>query len=459
MRLRLILGCLVLALLVAAFFLPRVAVVERDGGPYGRILVAEPQRKATAYVQIYFGPKDWDDEARAMLRKLAGRGAIAVGVNTNIYLDRIARGAPKCLNLLGDAETLSKLIQRERAGADYYLPLLAGAGPGGTAALLALSQALPSTFAGAVTLDPTAEFDTAAPACAKVPPASHDKGFVYAPPPVLNGLWMLGETPGFAPQDKAHFQKSTGAGLSATHVALASGDADDDLLGLISRAIKPSGKTLDNLPIVELASQKRSSFLAVVLSGDGGWRDLDKVIAERLRKEGVNVVGLDSLRYFWALKTPERTTEDVAAIIEAYSRKWGADDVALIGYSFGADVAAFRLQRPAAKLARQGQADFAARSRKGRRLAHSRRRLAGRRAEQGRVANWAATRGHSRQLIQCFYGEDDKAASCATLKNSGAEIVKTRGSHHFDGDYNALAEKILARLKANSAIGAPTKTF
>ena len=58
MRLRLILAGLVLILLVAAFFLPRVAVVERDGGPYGRILLAEPQRKATAYVQIYFGPKD-----------------------------------------------------------------------------------------------------------------------------------------------------------------------------------------------------------------------------------------------------------------------------------------------------------------------------------------------------------------------------------------------------------------
>ena len=270
---------------------------------------------------------------------------------------------------------------------------------------------------------------------------------------------MLGETPGYAPEDKAQVRKWTGAGLSATRVALASGEADDELVGLISRAMKPSGKTLDNLPIVELPSRKPSTHLAVVISGDGGWRDLDKTIAERLRKEGVNVVGLDSLRYFWARKSPKRATEDVAAIIEAYSRKWGADDVALIGYSFGADVAPFVYNglpqnlrdkvRLVSLLGPEKAADW-----------------------RIRVVGWLGAEPSKDALatgpqlatipgkhIQCFYGEDDKAASCATLKNSGAEIVKTRGSHHFDGDYNALAEKILARLKAYSSIGAPTKTF
>ena len=192
MKSRLILAGLVLILLVAAFFLPRVAVVERDGGPYGRILLAEPQRKATAYVQIYFGPKDWDGQGRDMLRALAGRGAIAVGVNTNIYLDRIARGAPKCLNLLGDAETLSKLIQRERAGADYYPPLLAGAGPGGTAALLALSQAMPNTFAGAVTIDPAAKLDTRGAGlrgCARPSSSEKDSSMRRRASSMVSGRW------------------------------------------------------------------------------------------------------------------------------------------------------------------------------------------------------------------------------------------------------------------------------
>ncbi|WP_298355640.1 AcvB/VirJ family lysyl-phosphatidylglycerol hydrolase [Rhodoblastus sp.] len=455
MRLRLILASLALLVLVGALFFPkRVAVVERDGGPYGRVLVAEPHGEAKAYVQIYFTPKDWDGQGRAMLRKLAGRGAIAIGVDTKNYLDRIARGAPKCLDLLGDAETLSKLIQRERVGEDYRLPLLAGAGPGGTAALLALSQAMPNTIASAVTIDPAAELDTAAPVCAKVQPTPNGKGFVYAAPPVLNGLWMLAETPGYAPENKAHFQEWTGAGLTATQVALASGDTDAELLGLISRATKPSGKTLDNLPIVELPSEKPSRTLAIVLSGDGGWRDLDKTIAERLRQKGVNVVGLDSLRYFWARKSPMRTTEDVAAIIEAYSRKWGAEDVALIGYSFGADVAPFVYNglpqalrdkvRLVSLLGPERAADW-------------RIRVVGwLGAEPSKDAlptgpQLAAIPG---KLIQCFYGEDDKAASCATLKNPEAEIVKTRGSHHFDGDYNALAEKILARLKGESPSGA-----
>jgi type IV secretory pathway VirJ component len=454
MKLRLILAGLGLVLLAAAVFPPRIKIVERDGGPYGRILLAEPHGKATAYVQIYFEPKDWGGAGRDALRTLAERGAIAVGVNTEAYLARIAQGDPKCLNFLADAETLSKLIQRDRGGEMYHLPLLAGAGPGGTVALLGLSQAWPNTIAGAVTLDPAGELDTAASVCADVAPAARGKGFVYAPPRVLNGVWTLGETPAFPASDKVQYRKWTDAGIAARRVVVGGGNANDELVDLISRAITPAQKTLDNLPIVELPSQRPSRLLAIVLSGDGGWRDLDKTIAERLHSEGVNVVGFDSLRYFWARKTPERTAEDVATIIEAYSRKWRADDVALIGYSFGADVLPFIYNDLPQNL--RGKVKLIS-------------LLGLERAADWRirVIGWLGA-APSRdalptgpqisaipgKLIQCFYGKDDEAASCATISNPGAEIVETRGSHHFDGNYNALAAKILARFKADSAIGA-----
>ncbi|TPK10203.1 hypothetical protein FJ543_21975 [Mesorhizobium sp. B2-5-7] len=42
--------------------------------------------------------------------------------------------------------------------------------------------------------------------------------------------------------------------------------------------------------------------MAIVLSGDGGWHDLDKTIAEELQSRGVSVVGRDSVRYFWKKK-------------------------------------------------------------------------------------------------------------------------------------------------------------
>jgi len=77
--------------------------------------------------------------------------------------------------------------------------------------------------------------------------------------------------------------------------------------------------------------EKPAGLMAIVLSGDGGWRDLDKTIAEDLQRQGVPVVGWDSLRYFWSRKTPEQTARDLAAVMEAYMDKWKAEKVALIG--------------------------------------------------------------------------------------------------------------------------------
>ncbi len=42
---------------------------------------------------------------------------------------------------------------------------------------------------------------------------------------------------------------------------------------------------------------------AVILSGDGGWAGLDKKVAAALAAQGIDVVGIDSLRYFWSERT------------------------------------------------------------------------------------------------------------------------------------------------------------
>src|SRR6201999_4494056 len=100
-----------------------------------------------------------------------------------------------------------------------------------------------------------------------------------------------------------------------------------------------------NLPLIELPAASPTRLLAVFLSGDVGWRDIDKTIGENLQSLGVSVVGWDSVRYFWRKKTPEETAADLSAVILAYSAKWRTDKVALIGFSFGADVLPFLYDR------------------------------------------------------------------------------------------------------------------
>nr|GFD08280.1 hypothetical protein [Tanacetum cinerariifolium] len=78
---------------------------------------------------------------------------------------------------------------------------------------------------------------------------------------------------------------------------------------------------------------------AVFVSGDGGWRDLDKDVAGDMAKSGgYPVVGIDTLRYYWEHKSPEQTAADLTELMAHYRQKWGAKHFVLAGYSFGADV-------------------------------------------------------------------------------------------------------------------------
>ena len=95
--------------------------------------------------------------------------------------------------------------------------------------------------------------------------------------------------------------------------------------------------------------------MAVILTGDGGWADIDKSVAAGLAAAGVPVVGWSSLRYYWTPRTPEAAARDLARIVEHYSAAWKKERVLLVGYSFGADVLPFLVNRlPAPALARIG---------------------------------------------------------------------------------------------------------
>ena len=45
--------------------------------------------------------------------------------------------------------------------------------------------------------------------------------------------------------------------------------------------------------------------------------------------------------------------------------------------------------------------------------------------------------------VQCVYGDQETDTLCRDPALARAEIIRTTGSHHFDGDYPALARKIL----------------
>ncbi len=113
---------------------------------------------------------------------------------------------------------------------------------------------------------------------------------------------------------------------------------------------------LGDLPVIEvpaLTGAPSSDSLAIIMSGDGGWAGIDRDIAAALSAKGIFVVGLDSLRYYWAKRTPESLAADTDRMIRYYLAHLNKKRVLLIGYSQGADVLPFAVNRlPAATKAR-----------------------------------------------------------------------------------------------------------
>ena len=81
--------------------------------------------------------------------------------------------------------------------------------------------------------------------------------------------------------------------------------------------------------------------VALFFSGDGGWFGFEQSIADKLGGYGIATIGIDTRRYFWDRKTPEKTASDMAEILNFYGKEWGKTQFLLIGYSQGAEIVPF----------------------------------------------------------------------------------------------------------------------
>ncbi len=110
-----------------------------------------------------------------------------------------------------------------------------------------------------------------------------------------------------------------------------------------------SSDDLSKLPLIEMrAASDTSGILAIFLTGDGGWADLDKQVTAELRSRGVDVVGLNTRPYLSKKKEPAEIAFDVARIARHYMKAWNRPRLALVGYSRGADLMPFAVSGMAA---------------------------------------------------------------------------------------------------------------
>jgi len=397
-------------------------------GLFIQLRVHRPGGATRHFVLLLTHGSSADARERAMLRTMLDADAMVVTVPFAPFYRRLAAQDGRCTYGPGAFENLARYLQAFEQVPGYLPPMVAGAGPTASYAHTLVSQAPAGTFAAGLGL-------ATQPMALKPPPCA--PGAVAA-----------------APSDASGVHAATApAGATTTWIAVpASGPPSDPMVDF-ARAFRQVGgqqaalgappAELGNLPIVEVPAARPGNRFAVLLSGDGGWAGIDKSLGAAFAARGVSVAGFDSLRYFWGARTPDELAADLDRVIRYYAAHWGRSEVLLVGYSQGADVLPFAVNRlpPATRAGVRLTALLGP----------------GQKASfEFHLANWIGP-GGDRPIAPealrlaaadtlCIYGLDEKDSLCPELSPGHARAMPLKGGHHFGGDYDALAGLILDAL-------------
>ncbi|MGB8425942.1 MAG: AcvB/VirJ family lysyl-phosphatidylglycerol hydrolase, partial [Desulfobacterales bacterium] len=358
--------------LLAVFFLlngTTGARAEENGirfGRFGELALYHRSERPSQVVLFVSGDGGWDKGGVELARDLATLDTLVVGIDINHYLKQLENSSESCVYPAADFEMLSQYIQKKFGYPQYTRPVLIGYSSGATLVYAALAQAPGNTFAGAIGLGFCPDLALSKPLCRgsglEWTPGPAGKGTNFLPAThlavpfvafqgITDPVCDAGKTKAFMGQvnnGRIIMLPEVGHGFAVPKnwMPQLKNEFNRLVLQTPEKSDLPSGVALAGLPLQEVAARgPASDRMAVFWSGDGGWADLDKEVSGHLAARGVAVVGVNSLQYFWTRRTPDQIAKDLERIIGHYTALWHKEKVALIGYSFGADILPFAAAR------------------------------------------------------------------------------------------------------------------
>jgi type IV secretory pathway VirJ component len=436
-----------------------LAQTHLSHGRFKDFVVYAPADKATSFVLFLSGDEGWNSRAESLARILTQQGAMVAGIDVAKFKAALQADGAQCVFPDGDLENLSHFVQAYFHNSTYLAPMLVGVSSGAALAYSVLAQAPKDTFAGALTMGFCPNLKLDKPLCRgsgfEFTPSPHGSGLNLKPIKTLRNPWVAlqGTAPDTCTVAQAREfvgQVQGAASAVIPEVGVKSFSAAFTKMATSSSTgrLAPPPAALGDLPVVEVAAQAgnaNSDAFAILMTGDGGWAGLDQDIAAALTAKGIPVVGLDSLRYYWTARTPEGLAADTDRMIRYYLAHFNKKRVLLIGYSQGADVLPFAVNRlPDATRAQVALTAI---------LGMSEHALF-----EFHVSSWISDDNSGPETLPevnrivgmpvlCIFGEDEHDSLCPKLDPKKFMVEKVKGGHHFDGDYAALAEKILAAAK------------
>ena len=197
-----------------------------------------------------------------------------------------------------------------------------------------------------------------------------------------------------------------------------------------------------DFPVKEWAAATHDKALIFYISGDGGFNKFSTQLCEALNKKGYDVISLNAKSYFSDKKTPEQTTIAINNTIFQKLAGRANQQVVIVGYSFGADVLPFVINRlPQSMQARvlasiliasSGSTDFET---------HWSDMFGGNTKRSMDVINELNKINNGNIVLMNGSDENDLDLKRLTLKKYAHEVLP--GGHHFDGDTEQVADAIL----------------
>ncbi len=373
-------------------------------------------------------------------------------------------GSPQnCIDVAGKLLALRKNLGKQLKLDADILPIVAGVGEGAAATYVALAQDDEHRFHAAISINFSPELHADTRLCRTETLVKSQKGgvLVLAPVARLPSSWYLFQ--GGSADAIEEARQFADQIRNAKFTTLNTNDAANSAQVLqILQWLDPrltdqlsSDRSEGDLPLMEVTPRDTGSSdtMALMVTGDGGWAEADRGIANILAGHGIPTVALDSLSYFWKRRTPEETAVDVQNTMLDYMAKWHKKRVILIGFSFGADVLPFIANRiddeyrkdialvVLLSIGKSAAFEFQ----------FSSWMDADTSADRLPVPPEVGEMAWTRSL--CIYGVSDAVADCESLGNLGVKVISMPGDHHFDNNYSALVQHILDNLPASGSAG------
>jgi type IV secretory pathway VirJ component len=336
--------------------------------PFGKVFIYKHTNTPENVVIMISGDGGWNLGVTGFSQTFSEMNCLVIGVDVQRYFKELRQRTEDCYRVVSDFVQLATEIEKKYNYSNYTPPLIMGYSSGATLVYGILAQSRPGTFIGGISVGFCPDIDLPKMLCqmnglterVDVP----GKSYFLQPDAKLGNQWIVlqGKLDKVCNYSEVEdfVNKTTDAEL-ITLPTVGHGFSKwsdfmpqwKDAFNRLIRHYKESQISSDNidqvkgLPLV-LTNAKIKNIeapIALLISGDGGWYGFEQSIADNLAGIGIPTIGLDSKKYFWNRRTPEETSADVAGALSFYSKKWGKEKFLLVGYSLGAEIVPFIVNR------------------------------------------------------------------------------------------------------------------